>query len=45
MNKCEYCEMIFPDINSLRKHSIRCLARNTFENIREIENETFDPPI
>jgi len=42
--KCEYCEMIFSDRDYLRKNSIVCLARNTFENVREIK-DSFDPPI
>ena len=46
MNQCKYCEMIFPDIDSLHKHSVVCLARNTFENLTKIEVEdSFDPPI
>ncbi len=46
MNKCGYCEMIFSDIDSLRRHSVICLARNTSEDVREIEIEyNFDPPV
>ena len=42
--KCKYCEIMFPDIDSLHRHSSICLARNTFENLTEIE-DSFDPPI